>query len=163
MVRKKVYLAGPISGLSYEEATNGWRKEFSLLVPDHIDCYSPMRNKKHLNASKVIDGSPDSYTQHPMSTDKGIFDRDHNDVKTAEAVVVNLLGAKSPSIGTIFEIAWANQYRIPTVGIIEKDGILTDGSKNPHWHAFIKQALSYLTQDLEEAAFVTMSLLTPGI
>ena len=39
MSHKKVYLAGPIAGLSYEEASGGWRKEFPTLLPEHIKCY----------------------------------------------------------------------------------------------------------------------------
>ena len=122
-----------------------------------------MRFKEFLKGEKELNSKPDTYNHNPLSSTKGIFARDHNDVKTSDTIVFNFKGAKLVSIGTVFEIAWANQYRIPTVVIIEKDGIMEDGSVNPHWHAFIKEAANYMVDDLEDAAHIVTTILTHGI
>lgn len=164
MSHKKVYLAGPIAGLSYEEARWGWRERIAAHVDqDKIKLYSPMRFKEFLKNEKSLNSLPDTYNHNPLSSTKGIFSRDHNDVKTSDAVVFYLKSAKSVSIGTCFEIAWTNQYRIPSVLIIEKDGIMEDGSLNPHWHAFIKEAANYIVEDTEEAGHILTTILTPGL
>ena len=45
---KTVYLAGPITGLSYGAARQGWREEMKKLLPDHVHPMSPMRGKDFL-------------------------------------------------------------------------------------------------------------------
>ena len=44
---KKIYLAGPISGLTYEGAQD-WRDEFSASISAEIACFSPLRGKEYL-------------------------------------------------------------------------------------------------------------------
>ena len=127
-MEKRVYLAGPITGLSYSGCTD-WRK----FAKDELKKYgilgvSPMRAKEYLNKEKNIS---DSYPEKILSCDRGITTRDRFDVMTSNLILVNFLGAKEKSIGTVGEIFWADAFRKPIVTIMEKDG-------NPHDHSMIR-------------------------
>lgn len=120
----KVYLAGPITGYSYNAVTS-WRdgvkdqlKEFG------IKAYSPMRGKSYLTKEEMLE---ESYEDHTMSSITGINVRDYNDCKNADAVLVNLLGATKVSIGTVMEVAWCRAFQIPVVLVMEKDNIHSHG------------------------------------
>ena len=65
-----------------------------------------------------------------MSSITGINVRDFNDVKTADALLVNFLDSNDKiSIGTIMEIAWARAFQIPIVIVMEEN--------NPHNHGML--------------------------
>lgn len=153
----KVYLAGAISGLNYDQSED-WRiKAKASLKELGIAGYSPLRRKDFLKtrevlgASDVIEGF---YDVHPLSTARGIMTRDHFDVKSSDALLVNLLGAERVSIGTVMEIAFAYAYRIPVVVIVEEDNI--------HWqHPFIQEACGYRVNNLEDGVDIIASILLP--
>ena len=66
MVHKTVYLAGPISGLSYGEATD-WRQEVQAqLQRCGIHALSPLRAKVYLRECTKI---ADSYSDDDIDTD----------------------------------------------------------------------------------------------
>jgi hypothetical protein len=101
-----------------------------------------------------------------LSSGKAILDRDHSDVKGSQLIVVNLLGAKTVSIGTVMEIAWAHTLQIPTVVIIEDPVIeehVTDGKPltiefvNPHEHSMLLASASYRVKSIEDALQVTLA------
>ena len=124
----KVYLAGPISGLSYEDATN-WRtitKDAMASMSDNqVIGFSPMRGKLKLESEKEIQ---DSYPDYALTSINGINTRDYNDVKTSHVILVNFLGCGSKvSIGTAMEIAWARVFQIPVVIVMEKNNIHRHG------------------------------------
>jgi nucleoside 2-deoxyribosyltransferase len=151
---KKVYLAGPITGLNYEQSV-GWRnlakedlKEFG------IDGFSPMRGKEFLEKYNILSGEKNIYAFDPLSSDRGIMTRDRLDATTCDLMLVHLLGAKKVSIGTVMEIAWADLYRIPIVCVIEKEG-------NPHDHPMTRQALGFRVETLEEGLHITKTILLP--
>ena len=152
---KTVYLAGPITGLSYDDARNGWRHKLSLLLPSHIKPVSPMRGKDFLRGEVDLDGSPEMYTQHVMATKKGIVCRDRNDVMTCDAMVANFVGYDRVSIGTCIEFGWADAFRKPIVMIIEEG--------NLHNHAMLDHLAGYVCQELEQAAHLLGHLLTPNL
>lgn len=122
-MKKKVYLAGPISGSSYDEATDWRLKADRDLEKWGIAGFSPMRGKVYLSKEETI---ADSYSDHTMSSITGINVRDRNDVRTADALLVYLLGAKRVSIGTVIEISIAQERNIPVVLVIEKEGNIHD-------------------------------------
>lgn len=63
-----------------------------------------------------------------MSSIVGINVRDYNDVKTSDALLVNLLDYNNKvSIGTVMEIAWARVFQIPVVIVMEKENIHNHG------------------------------------
>lgn len=172
-MKKRIYLAGPIAGLSYALARHGWREDFyekwaagahSLVA----DLYSPMRGKDFLFGVKNIGHSPGQYDEHPMGTDAGIVTRDMNDVRLCDLMVVHLLGAKEVSRGTMVEYGWASAFGKPIITIIEKDGkVLSEGfgyeRVNPHWYCMVRQLSGYIVHDLDTAVEIAATLLTPGI
>lgn len=147
----KVYLGGPISGLKFDDAEN-WRTEAKAKLKEYnIDGYSPLRKKEILRSRGTIEGS---YDLSPLATARGIMTRDSNDVKTSDAVIVNLLGAERVSIGTVMELAFCYKDRIPVVMICEEDNI--------HWvHPFVQESVGYRVDTLDEAVDVVASILLP--
>lgn len=157
----KLYLAGPISGCSYEGCTS-WREHFQNLILNKcaesqqnfdgnlIKCLSPMRGKDYLASEAEISGS---YPNHVLSCSRGIMTRDFFDCGRCDIVVANLLGASIVSIGTVMEIAWAYQSRIPVIAVMEEGNI--------HNHPMIDEAIGFRVPDLEAAVHTTLMILWP--
>jgi len=148
-----VYLAGPITGLSFEGATD-WR-DFAIkeLAKGGIKGLSPMRGKDFLKG--IQEFSAQCHTEgalNALASPRGIMTRDRFDATRCDVLLVNLLGAKSVSIGTVMEIAWADAVRTPIVCAIEPTG-------NVHEHAMIDQALGYRVPTLDEAINIVRAIL----
>lgn len=163
-IKCRIYLAGPITGCTYDQARNGWRKDFAEMMPDHVECLSPMRFKDDLKDETDIDGSPDMYHDSLFATGKGITRRDMFDVRRSDMIVANLLNEEindKVSIGTSVEFGWANAFRVPLVMIVDpfKDGVVT----NPHHHAMLFEIADYVVPNLKDAATVVEYMLTPGV
>ncbi len=154
-LKKTVYLCGPIAGLTYGQARNGWREEFAGLLPEHIAPASPMRGKNFLVNAGVLNSKPEMYPEHVMATAHGIVHRDRNDVKNCDAVVACFLGAGKVSIGSMVEFGWADAFRKPIVTIMDADNI--------HQHVFVSELSGYIVPSIEEAAVLVTHLLTPGV
>lgn len=139
-----VYLAGGIAGLSGSEATD-WRiyatEELALC---DIVTRNPMRAKTVLSEQSLISSNFNDYADNGIFfTSRAIMTRDFNDVKQCDALLVNLLGALKPSLGTIMELAWAFALQKPAVVVIEKEG-------NPHDnHPMIHEAIGFRVSTLE--------------
>lgn len=166
MTTKRLYLAGPIAGLTYEEAALSWRE----LVSDElhrvhqcdpkgwthtvsIHCYSPMRGKVFLKGTGEPIGKQ-GYEQHPMSSMQGIIGRDRNDVMMCDAVFMNVYGAKDVSIGTTIELGWADAFRKPVILILDKGGV--------HDHAFYRGLATYVCDSIEQGIECAKALLIPN-
>lgn len=146
---KKVYLAGPISGLDYNTATE-WRLHASKILEEcGITAYSPMRKKEMLKDEKDLN---DTYNKIPETSQDFINIRDFNDCKTSDGLLVNLLGTKRVSIGTVMEIAWARAFKIPTVIVLEKDNI--------HNHGMLVYG-ALTTDSLDHGTYLINILLNP--
>lgn len=170
---KRVYLAGPIAGLTYADATYGWRSKVISALHDYhscsapndgtlhcmmavnIHCYSPMRGKVFLKNTPDRILGKQGYEAHPMSSQQGIIGRDREDVFKADLIFMNVQGAKAVSIGTTIEMGWADAYRKPVVLVTDKEG-------NPHDHMFFKGLATYVCYDLEQAIECAKSLLIPS-
>lgn len=143
----KVYLAGPISGLPYKEATD-WREKVNNDSPYWIKTISPLRSKNYLKSELVIG---DNYKDFPLSTGKAITSRDYNDVKRSDAILVNLLGTTKISIGTVMEIAWAKSFSIPVILVMEDNNI--------HDHCMIRGSVGFVVNSLEAGIDVLVNVL----
>lgn len=141
-----VYLAGPITGLTYDGAVE-WRESFTKQVNEGINCYSPMRGKHYLQSLGSIEATGlEKYGI--MSGGPAILTRDYSDCTNADMLVVNLLGADRVSIGTMFEIAWAHSKHIPVVLVIEDD------TANIHSHSMLFAMCGYRVNNLEDAVII---------
>jgi nucleoside 2-deoxyribosyltransferase len=156
-VNLKVYLAGPISGLSYDGCV-GWRELATAELAKYgILGYSPMRHKGYLSAESKIEHD---YPREVMSCQKGIMSRDHYDVISSDALLVNLLGCTQEgtnrvTVGTVMEVAWAWDRRIPVVVVMERSG-------NVHDHPMMREAFGFRVETLEQGVGVVRSILLNG-
>lgn len=145
----KVYLAGPISGLSYDDCVD-WRDYTIKKLPTYIKGISPMRGKAYLSAEDII---RDSYAETVLSCTKGITARDRFDACRCDVVLFNFVGAKRVSIGSCIEVGWADANRIPIVVAIDKD--------NPHEHGMITETAGFIVPTLDDAIDTVIAILTP--
>ena len=147
-MKHHVYLAGPITGLTFNDG-QGWRTYAArALDSEHVITLSPLRGKEYLKVhGKLTNGTYDG----TLTSAKAITRRDFFDCTRATAVLVNLEGTERLSIGTIMEIAWAYQAQIPTVVVCPKN--------NPHHHVLLDECCTYQVETLEEAITVMKVLL----
>jgi len=147
-----VYLSGPIAGLTFHEAM-AWRVRAKVALKWHgIEALSPLRDNEKLVKEGVMTG--DAPGGHPLVTARGITARDRSDVRRSDLILVNLLGAKRVSIGTVMELAWADFDRIPVVALIEPGG-------NVHDHCMVDQVIDFRTDDFDQAIEICVSVLCP--
>lgn len=157
-MNKSVYLAGPISGLSYTEATQ-WREDAKrVLNSNNITALSPMRFKEYLkefeSLSKMSAAEADIYKNlSVLSSAKGITVRDRNDATRCDALIVNFLGAKNVSIGTVIELGWADANRIPIIVIMEEEG-------NIHDHGMVNEITGFRVSNVQAAIDIAVAILT---
>lgn len=148
-----VYLAGPISGLVFDEAAD-WRETArERLARFGIKALSPLRGKEYLRQlGKPISSTGEDYAHlGVLSLPRGVMTRDRYDATRCDVLLVNLAGAKSVSIGTVMEIAWADNNRIPIVAIIEPRG-------NVHEHMMIREALGFTAETLEQGIDLVIAI-----
>lgn len=147
----RIYLAGPITGLTHEGAS-GWRDQVATIFGGMgFECFSPMRHTDNLKGVGVIQGN-EEYQSNVMTTAKGVMSRDFFDVKRADLLLVNLLGTKRVSIGTVMEIGWAWHMQKPVVVIAEPD--------NEHvTHLMMQEAISVVVPDIATGIRVVQSYL----
>ena len=142
-----VYLAGPITGLSFNDTTDWRNQAISYLNQFGITGLSPLRGKDYLRNEKSIADTYDeklSGLAGVMSGQRGIYARDKFDCHRADIVIANFLGATKVSIGTVMEVAWAAQNNTPVILIMEPSG-------NPHDHCMLREAASFRVDNLRDA------------
>lgn len=158
---KRVYLAGPISGLTYEEAIERRKLAVKLLAPIH--AISPMRGKEELKGREIV-GNAAGYANltHPFNQPGGIVARDRYDVTNCEAILMDLEGSRRTgqiSIGTMVELGWADMLRRPVVVVWGSQTL--ENWENPHEHIFVRQLAGFHVETLEEACDILKKILLP--
>lgn len=154
----KVYMAGPISGLTFGESTD-WRdqvkNEFEVASTSKVSIvgFSPMRAKDYLKDVGVITSDPAAYEDRILSSAKGITYRDGWDVDTADLIFVNFIGATRISAGTVWEIGRASTKSTPIVVAMEDDNI--------HNHPIINTSIGWICPTLDLAIEITKAILLP--
>lgn len=144
----RVYLAGPITGLTYDEG-NDWRAEAIEHLDWHgITAFSPLRAKEYLREYGALEGQ--YHDRHPLSSPKGITTRDRWDAMRCDVLLANFVGSQRVSIGTVMEIAWADSVRTPVVAALPPDDV--------HNHEMLKESIGFCLPTLEEALQVVVAL-----
>jgi nucleoside 2-deoxyribosyltransferase len=151
MQKKALFLAGPLTGVSYSDALD-WRKYVEGKLPADVIAFSALRGKGHVTKERVL---KDAYPEHLLSTPQGTITRDRYDVSRCDALFVNLLNSDEVSIGTIMEMAWADAWRIPIILAME--------ARNIHDHAFVRQVAGFITADLDEAIQTAVDVVTMSV
>lgn len=150
---KRVYLAGPIEGLHYSEATD-WREYTAAsLWQANLGSIDPMRGKSFL-AGKML--HHENYA-HDINCDTwSITQRDRFDVMRSDALLA-YLGHWQPgaSAGTLIELGWADAARIP---IVVCTGENEHGVKLGQ-HPMVRGVAGWIVPSLGEAIDVLWMLL----
>lgn len=145
---KLVYLGGPITGCSYDGATD-WRDYTTKkLNAVGIDAISPMRAKYYLERESEIKSG---YEGLPLSAGKGVVSRDRWDVQRCDVVMLNLLDTTHVSIGSMIEIGWADAARKPIILCLQ--------DKNIHDHAMVTAIAGFVVPTLDEGITLAKCLL----
>jgi len=145
-MKRTVYLAGPIAGLTEGEAKD-WRSDVSERLLEHnIMGISPLR------CEPATDGRYDiSTTQNGdnlFGTAQAIGSKNEFDARNADMILVYL---PSPSIGTIIELGWGKALNTPTVVVTDDPGIKL--------HPVIRHCSSWSLDTLDEAVDVIIGVL----
>jgi hypothetical protein len=123
MMRKRIYLGGPIAGLTWDEAVS-WR-DYAAEELDPLWGLSPLR----------IEGGLVPFGEGPGTMPfVERFNRDYSDIQTCEGIIFNMLNAKQKSIGTTCEIAWSYSLLKPTA--------LVMGEVNINYDKFLMQCIT---------------------
>lgn len=137
----KIYIAGPITGKSGAEIVASFNEKRAILSDIGYEVFSPMAGKEFLQEEETL--KPAGYLQ-PVSTDQAIFHRDRWMVGIVDIVLADLSNSgKRVSIGTMFELAWAN--------ILQKQIVLVLPENNVHDHAFVKQSATIIFPNILDA------------
>lgn len=80
---------------------------------------------------------------NPRISDKALVMRDRSDVHASDVILVNLLGSRIVSIGTMFELAWANLLHKLIVIVVDPENVHAK-------HPFVRES-GVLFSDLESA------------
>lgn len=163
----KVYLAGPITGLSYDGAVD-WRETFQReaeALERGIECKSPMRLKEHLSDVTEFSGVGYDTSADTIMDSRAVVGRDIWDVRTADVVLMNLAGAERISIGTMCELGFAAALNKLIITVMppeerseRKPGNIPTDSPNPHDHLFVYELSSIIVPDLATALTVIDAL-----
>jgi nucleoside 2-deoxyribosyltransferase len=135
----KIYLAHPISGLSFDEVVAYYmvtKQSLSL----HYDVFYPMIGKGYLRTEKTLKAG--GY-QKPLSTNHAILGRDRWMVQTCDIVYVDFTGSEVASIGCVMELAFAKAYGKHVIAVIPET--------NVHNHAFVLECADVVFPTHEEA------------
>ena len=132
---KKIYLAGAMGGLTWEEQKE-WRRKFSLHISENI-----IRNYKAFILDPTeyynFEGEPEYDSQ------REVMDFDLDLVRGSDIIVVNWNYPDSK--GTLCEVAIAYDRGIPVIGICE------DGNRNK-LHPWQKEMCRKILPDVKITA-----------
>jgi len=134
----KIYIAGPISGLSFDAVQEFFTTKKAILEMAGHTVLSPMLGKDDLRNETVLRGY--GY-KGATTTNHAIVERDRWMVEQSDIVFADLSHAKSVSIGTVFELAWASLLRKHTVVVVD----------NFHFHAFVLEAADIVFETCDDA------------
>ena len=149
MLKKYIYLAGPIAGLNEQEATE-WRKEVSDALPYGIVGISPLRCEPLKEGMVYTD---DGATDPMWSDARAINAKNWLDTESADLVLAFLpkeMNERRPSIGTIIEIGWAIGLRKPLI-VVSDDEYMME-------HPLIQRNASWRLDNLPDAVEVILGL-----
>lgn len=137
----KIYLAGPITGLTYGDAES-WRHYVDTQSCFGLTMLDPLRGKEFLDDDRVIDEKVYNM-KRTVLTDEFIGTRDAWDVSRADAIFINLLGADKISVGTVLELGMGYAWGKPLFVCIEDEG-------NPHDHCMSRCYTDLRFNDLDQ-------------
>ena len=148
-MKKYIYLAGPIAGLTEEEATT-WRHDVNFMLPDNIIGISPLRCEPvKPGMTYTTPGAVDKMWSDP----RAINAKNWLDTESADIVLAYLpkeMNDRRPSIGTIIEIGWTLGLKKPLI-VVSDDKQMLD-------HSLIECNAAWRLDNLDDAVEVIIGL-----
>lgn len=144
MIQKPIiYLAGPMSGCTWREATE-WRDYTKQELKAYYDCISPCVPMRIQDLDEMIGlQTQEDMTLPIYQTATGVTSQDEWFIDKADWVLANFTNATKVSIGTIWELgyAWGRHKKIISVF----------NSDNVHNHPFVRRRSHVFVPTLEES------------
>jgi len=144
MSKPIIYLAGKMSGLSFDEMNN-WRKEITALLKDKTDTSKPLNI---INPVHYYNFEMDRSTY----TDKEVMEFDLWAVRNSKLIIVNF--DYPDSIGTAIELYEATQKQIPVIAY---------GGLDVDVHPWIKQCVTKWCETMEDVVEYIVDFYLPNI
>ena len=150
----RVYLAGSMTGSSTTTAL-GWRQyAYEKLTKYGLLVYSPTRGK-NFDPTKPIAIDSEKEIGGPENTTRAINMRDYLDTTKADLLLVFLdVTTPLPSMGTVAEMAWAFDRRIPIVCCVPEGSIYMR-------HPMVSEFITYRVDTIDEGIAIVTSVLLP--
>jgi nucleoside 2-deoxyribosyltransferase len=139
-----VYLAGLINPNSPRSIE--WRNEADARLKEHFRVLNPLRGKD-LVGDTVFSDTDGMFATHLCS--RPIVARDYHDVQRSDYLLVNLdpYDSRRPTVGTLFELAWAWQLGKPAIVFWERMGSVPPLIEHP----FVVEATTEKHYSLDSA------------
>jgi len=150
----RVYLAGSMTGSQPTTALN-WRQHASERLTKYgLAVYSPTRGKT-FDPTKPIGIDSEKALGGPENTSRAINMRDYLDTTLADCLLVFLdVTTPFPSLGTVAELAWAFDRRIPIVCCVPQDSVYM-------YHPMVSEFITYRVDTIDEGIEIVVSVLLP--
>jgi nucleoside 2-deoxyribosyltransferase len=147
--RHYIYLSGSISS---NIETFNWRTEFEQEIDKRkldIVVINPCRSKFDQTMFKKMKAGQINFNEEHKKIPAGVLKRkDRQQVRISSLIVVNLAvhDPNRPMVGTIYELAWADELRLPVIAIIgeQQNDIYAN-------HPFILDSVSQTAKSVQEA------------
>ena len=147
----RIYTAGPISGLSYEQVMKRYHGQVNRLEGLGYDVICPMTGKTYLR--NELEFKAKGYDNHPVSTNHAIKERDRWMVGSVDVVLVDFTECNGVvSIGSCMELAWADELNKHSIVVMEKGNI--------HQHCFILECADIVFPTMRDAYIYLKDLAT---
>lgn len=145
---RTIYLAGPISGLTWNEATE-WRNTITPVLKElGYNVLNPLTGKDFLEDKGVIQPNIQQH-ESVLAKYPVIYNMDMFRVRQSDILLVNFRGCKIVSIGTVSEINLAHEKDKLVILIMDKDNI--------HNHPFITER-SIVVETMGEAITILKNI-----
>lgn len=141
-MKLKIYTASSINGLDYETVISNYEYLYETLTGYGYSVLHPLIGKEYLRNEKKFKAT--GYNNSPTSTNKAIVSRDKLCIRQSNIVLSDLTkGQDLVSIGTVSEIALANELNKHTVTVMQEDNI--------HRHAFVIENSDLIFEYMDDA------------
>lgn len=99
-MKKKIFLCGPIRGVS-REVSLGWRKQATKYLEDKFEVLHALRGREN---------------KEVFTDSRAAVIRDINDIKSSDVLLLNDTIENCSMIGTSMEVFFAHQQNKPVIG-----------------------------------------------
>jgi len=139
MIERRVYLAGGVTGLSFQEQSV-WRIKMMGDLFAELRCNDGV--SRHVTVVDPVEFY--DFEEKNYDTEKEILLFDLNKVRKSDLIIVNF--NNPASLGTMSEVAIAWEHRIPILGLNE------DNSELHQWQIEMTSKMFDNTEDLTQYA-----------